>query len=84
MICGTEKEKDIGMQIPGVPEAGPADTIPTPEEWSSLNQEERAFRASLYASETGGSPEQFFEMLQYTGLEQSSINQFHIGSLVSL
>ena len=56
-------EQDIGIQIPNVPEAGPADTIPTPQEWSSLNQEERAFRASLYTSETGGSPENFFEMI---------------------
>ena len=71
-------EQDIGMQIPGVPEAGPADTIPTPEEWSSLNQEERAFRASLYASETGGSPEQFFEMIGRNAPAQMQTLQYGV------
>ena len=72
-------EQDIGMQIPNVPESGPADTIPNINEWQTMNQEERAFRASLYASETGGSPEQFFEMIGRTA--PAEIQQLQYGVL---
>ena len=71
-------EQDIGMQIPNVPESGPADTIPNINDWQSMNQEERAFRASLYSSETGGSPETFFEMIGRSAPAQQQQLQYGV------
>ena len=56
-------ETALGFQMSNVPTA-PASgaAVPTPEEWSSLDNEDKAFRIATFV-EQGGSPEEFMQMI---------------------
>ena len=56
-------ETALGFQMGNVPTA-PASgaSIPTPEEWSGLDNEDKAFRIATFV-EQGGSPEEFMQMI---------------------
>lgn len=69
-------EADLGINIPHVPEAGAADSVPTYNEWQTMDTDDKQFRLAIWEQETGQPADAFHRLVLGTAPAQVQTMQY--------